>query len=144
MTKKIFIFLIILPFSTFGTSTIPHILSNNGKKIEVQLLNDPLYNLIENELENNDSFRKRFNSMSCSASSHGYLGFWELRDNKLFLIKALENPCNIDEKNKKNINLPILKSNQPIFVSWFNGKFSYLDSSYNIRYLTFKNGTLVK
>jgi len=93
---------------------------------------------------------------TCTANWRGYVAYWEVKDDRLFLVKVKEGTC---DANAPEIPLDKIFPEQlpPIFAIWFTGTLmlprgemlKYVHMGYQSIFakeilLEFKNGKLVK
>ena len=61
-----------------------------------------------------------FGGYQCSASARGYLGTWEIREGRLYLIRLVSDPCS---RTPRRIPLEQIfpGSAQPVIADWYTG-----------------------
>ncbi|MDH5179698.1 MAG: hypothetical protein OEZ39_17735 [Gammaproteobacteria bacterium] len=118
LTRVIGLLIFILPGAAFATAQIPDDLVIDGKRHAI--FTEPLRLYLENNKQAAEILRKEI-SNTCSASWRGYRGFWQITDNKLYLIKLEVDPCD----NQPDL-IPLSKlfpdSKGPVHAHWFSGK----------------------
>jgi hypothetical protein len=59
----------------------------------------------------------------CSAAWRGYKAFWEVRDEKLWLVKVIDRPCGGDDHRALPLNLIIPNAGAtPLPATWISGQ----------------------
>jgi len=110
----IVIMLLTLPLSAWATAQMPDKLIYEGKTVDIH--SEPL------EQYFNKNHPKPFSMMqpTCTALWRGYLATWEIKKDKLYLVKVVGGGCGDDEPE-----VPISKlfpgKSSPIFANWYSG-----------------------
>lgn len=82
------------------------------------LLNFPL----GNAWEWSEAAQATLRGLNCSGAWRGYKAFWEVRDEELWLVKVLDNPCG-DKHREIPLNLIIPNAGStPLPATWFSGR----------------------
>lgn len=107
-------FLLALPINAWATAQIPDRLIYEGKTVGIY--SEPL------EQYFNKDHPKPIEWMQamCSALWRGYLATWEIKDDKLYLIRVVKDGCSSDAPAYPLSNLFPGKKG-PIFADWYTG-----------------------
>ena len=115
--KKIFLLVALLlavPASSWATAQFPEILIYEGEKVGIY--SEPL----EQYFNKDHPKPLKWMQATCSAIWRGYLGTWEIKNDKLYLIKVVEGGCGNDSPE-----IPLSKffpgKKSPIFAEWYTG-----------------------
>ncbi len=148
--RKLIISTIIFLYSVsaFATAQFPDYLVYNGETVSI--FSNPLESFFSEQNPRPDNLFR----YSCTACWRGYVATWEVKDGKLYLVKAIEGTC---DSNAPEIDMSkVFGRKLPVEATWFSGVLriprgellSYVHMGYGSVYekeliLTFKNGKLI-
>ena len=117
-----FCILVLLPIVSNATVQIP----------EKIIIGDGVFNFYRNYPFDTLISKKDFYELyeietGCSAAWRGYQGTWEIKDNKLLLVRLRKDPCNFDLKEIEHFDLMKVISNFNVRkrghkASWYSGE----------------------
>jgi len=113
-TALIFVFCALFPATALATSQIREYVVYKGQ--EERMASEPLEAYFDAEHPRPDNVLRG----SCSACWRGYVGYWEIRGDRLFLVRLDECHC---KDSEADIPLGAVFPGQtgPIFAEWFTG-----------------------
>jgi hypothetical protein len=125
--------------SASATAQFPEIIKVDGKA--ESLTTEPLGQYLDNP----DKFKilKEHTKLgTCSALWRGYVGHWEIKNNKLLLNKIETDSCSEETKKTLLLNKLFPGKPQPVFADWYSGTLQlpkgklveYIHAGYASRY----------
>jgi hypothetical protein len=103
-----------IPINSWATAQLPDKLIYEGKTVGIY--SEPLEQYFSKDRPKPIEWMR----MTCTALWRGYLATWEIKDDKLYLVKIVRNGCDEDAPA-----LPLSKlfpgAKGPVFATWYTG-----------------------